>query len=122
MKASFFNQIPPFTRQRLRFAALAIFIAIVFGSTGFYFIEGFSLLDSIYLATETVTTVGYGDIAPKTVQGRIFSIFFMLMGGGTVLYALTSMVQGIIQSEFFSILNNRRKQKEMQKLNNHFIV
>ena len=117
-----FAQIPTFARRRLAFAAIAIAVAIAFGTTGFYLIEGFSLLDSIYLATETVTTVGYGDVSPKTVPGRIFAIFFMLIGGGTVLYALTSLVQGIIQSEFFSILNNRRKTKEMEKLNNHFIV
>lgn len=117
-----FAQIPTFARRRLAFAAIAIAVAIAFGTTGFYLIEGFSLLDSIYLATETVTTVGYGDVSPKTVPGRIFAIFFMLIGGGTVLYALTSLVQGIIQSEFFSILNIRRKTKEMEKLNNHFIV
>jgi len=58
----------------------------------------------------------------KLPNQAIFAIFFMLIGGGTVLYALTSLVQGIIQSEFFSILNNRRKTKEMEKLNNHFIV
>lgn len=122
MKVALFSQIPSIARKRLAFAAIAIFVAITFGATGFYFIEGFSLLDSIYLATETVTTVGYGDVSPKTTGGRIFAIFFMLLGGGTVLYALTSLVQGIIQSEFFSILNTRRKTKEMEKLNGHYIV
>ena len=122
MEVNFFNQIPSFARRRLAYAALAIFIAISFGATGFYLIEGFSLLDSVYLATETVTTVGYGDISPQTPAGRVFAIFFMLLGGGTVLYALTSLVQAIIQSEVFSILNSRWKLKEMQKLNNHFII
>jgi voltage-gated potassium channel len=35
---------------------------------------------------------------------------------------LTSLVQSIVQSEIFSILNIRRKTKEMEKLNNHYIV
>jgi voltage-gated potassium channel len=46
----------------------------------------------------------------------------MLIGGGTVLYALTSMVQSIVQSEVISIFGTRRKTKEMEKLKNHFIV
>ncbi len=80
------------------------------------------MLDSLYLATETVTTVGYGDLSPKSSGGRIFAIFFMLIGGGTVLYALSSMVQLIAQSEIISAASKRRKEKEMQKLKDHFIV
>jgi len=110
------------TRSRLSYALIAIFFAIAIGAVGFYFIEGFSLLDSIYLATETVTTVGYGDLSPKTTGGRVFAIFFMLIGGGTVLYALTSLVQTLFQAELMEMLDSRRKIKEMEKLHDHYIV
>jgi len=109
-------------RRRLLYASAAIVLAISFGATGFYFIEGFSVLDSIYLATETVTTVGYGDIAPKSPFGRIFAIVFMLVGGGTVLYSLTVLAQAVIQSEIVEAFGIQRKTREMDKLENHYIV
>ncbi len=108
--------------RRFGYAALAIISAITFGTVGFHLIEGHDWLDSLHLATQTVTTVGFGDVPIQTRGGRVFAIFFMLIGAGTVLYALTSLVQAIVQSEIFSSLNIRRKTKEMQKLNNHFIV
>lgn len=122
MKSYIFAQISRIIRPRLIYAFAAIFFAITLGAVGFHLIENYSLLDSFYLATETVTTVGYGDLSPKSSGGRIFAIFFMLIGGGTVLYALSSMVQIIAQSEVIAAATTRRKEKEMQKLKDHFIV
>ncbi len=110
------------TKRHLLYAISIIFLAIAVGATGFMLLEDLSLLDAVYFATETVTTVGYGDLSPKTPAGRLFTIFFMLAGVGSVLYALTAVAQAIVQAEIMTILGKRRKIKEMQKLNNHFIV
>lgn len=110
------------TRRRLGFATLAILLMISFGAFGFYFLENLSLLDSVYSATQTVTTVGYGDLVPRTRAGKIFAVFFMLSGVGTVLYALTVLAQAIIHSEIIETMDLRRKTREIDKLENHFIV
>jgi voltage-gated potassium channel len=117
-----FLTISKLTRRRLFNASLAILGMIGFGALGFHYFENLSFIESIYHATETVTTVGYGDLAPKTVEGRIFATFFMLLGAGTVLYALTVLAQSVIQSEIIEALDIRRKTKEMDKLKNHYII
>lgn len=110
------------TRRRLEYASLAILGTIIVGATGFYIFEDLSFVESFYIATQTVTTVGYGDLPPKSVQGRIFTIFFMLLGGGTVLYALTALAQAVIQAEIFEALGINQKKREMDKLRDHYIV
>jgi voltage-gated potassium channel len=101
---------------------LAVIVAIAVGTLGFSLIEGWSLLSSLYVATQTVTTVGYGDVAPQTSLGRAFATIFMLAGVGVVLYALTSTVQSIVQLELVATFGQRRRYRKMSKLKNHYIV
>lgn len=114
-----FSQI---IRRRLFLAASMIGIMITIGAIGFRFLEQLSWFDSFYLSTQTVTTVGYGDITPHTQIGQAFSIVLMLTGVGTVLYALTVLAQAVIQSDIFQTLGARRKLNEMENLSDHYIV
>ncbi len=107
---------------RIRHAIIAVVVAISLGTVAFHLIEGWSLLDSLYVTVQTVTTVGFGDVTPKNTHGRIFAIFFMLFGVGVVLYALTSTVQSIVQSELVAAFGQRRRSRKMSKLRNHFII
>lgn len=107
---------------RIRYAILAVAVATLLGSVAFHFIEGWSFVDSLYAAAQTVTTVGYGDLAPATVKGRLFATLFMFIGVGVVLYALTSTVQSIVQSELLATFDQRRRLRKVSKLRDHFII
>ncbi|MEP6920487.1 MAG: potassium channel protein [bacterium] len=109
-------------RFRIRYAILGVVLAITLGAVGFHLIEGWSILDSLYVATQTVTTVGFGDFAPTTRPGRIFATIFMLVGVSAVLYALTSTVQKIVQLELLETFDQKRRLRKMSKLRNHFII
>src|ERR1043165_1283575 len=106
-------------RARIRIVLMAVLAAIAVGTVAFHLLEGWSILDSLYVTAQTVTTVGFGDIAPRTTLGRVFATVFMMVGVGVVLYALTSTVQSIVHSELFARYGHSRK---MSKLRDHFII
>jgi len=110
------------TLFRIRNAIIALVIAIVFGTMGFRFIEGWSLADSFYVTVQTLTTVGYGDLPPHTMAGRGFAIMIMLIGVGGVALAATTIVQSIVQSELISTFGQRRQSKKMNKLHDHYVI
>jgi len=110
------------SRARIRLGLVAVGLAVVVGTVVFHLLEGWSIADSLYATAQTVTTVGFGDLAPRTFYGRLFASFFMLFGVGIVLYALTSTVQSIIQSEMLSTFGHLRRSMKMSKLRDHFII
>lgn len=106
-------------RVRVRVVLLAVFGAILLGTVMFHVLEGWSILDSLYVTAQTVTTVGFGDLTPRTPYGRAFAVVFMMVSVGIVLYALTSTVQTIVHSELFATYGHSRKMRQMR---DHFIV
>jgi voltage-gated potassium channel len=106
-------------RVRIRVVLLAVFGAILLGTIMFHVLEGWSILDSLYVTVQTVTTVGFGDLTPRTTFGRAFSVGFMMVSVGVVLYALTSTVQAIVHSELFESYGRSRR---MSKMHDHFII
>jgi voltage-gated potassium channel len=109
-------------RFQIRYALGTLAVAVMIGTLGFQLIEGWSVADSLYVTVQTVTTVGYGDLTPRTAAGRAFASVFMFLGFGTVAYILSSTVQWIVQSEMIAALGERRRKREMEKLRHHFII
>lgn len=71
--------------QREFQAAMAVALVVLSGGAVFYhFVEGFSWLDAFYFCTITLTTVGYGDFSPHTYAGKLFTIFYILIGIGII--------------------------------------
>ncbi|MGB8508802.1 MAG: potassium channel protein [Pyrinomonadaceae bacterium] len=115
-------KFPRRLRTRFVYSLLALACVIVLGTVGFKLIEGWTLLDSLYMTVMTVTTVGYGPPLPLSPAGRNFSIFFMVVGVGTAGYLLSTAVQSLVKSELIVAFGERRRHREMNKLKDHFII
>ena len=93
----------------------------VFGSIGIYFLEGEgdfnNLANAFWWTIVTITTVGYGDMSPVGLPGRIFAVVIMFSGMGII-----SIVTGSISSGFVAKKIREGKGLEDIKLENHIII
>ncbi|MBL7032360.1 MAG: ion transporter [Nitrospira sp.] len=96
------------SRRKITVFLFAVFtLVIIFGSC-MYLIEGeengfTSIPRSVYWAIVTMTTVGYGDISPKTPFGQMIASVIMIMG-----YGIIAVPTGIVTAE----LTSRKIQSE----------
>lgn len=107
---------------RLSFRKIAVFFLFVLImtialGTLMYMMEGnqpdtpfTDVPTSIYWAIVTMTTVGYGDIAPATLLGRCLSAVIMLLG-----YTIMAVPTGIVSAQFIHDKRHNSEKKEKEK-------
>jgi voltage-gated potassium channel len=105
--------------KHLRNAFIALLIIIIFGTSGYMFLEGWNLADSLYMVIITITTTGYEEVHPLTTTGEIFTLFLVIISFATVIYIGGIGIQILIESNIFK---RRRMQNKIDKLSDHYIV
>lgn len=98
---------------------IGLFVA---GTVGYMLIEGWNLSDALYMTAITLTTVGFGEVQPLTLTGRIFTIFLILSGAGSVAYGFSRLGEYFLTGDVAHRLRSRRMTRTIDKLQNHIIV
>lgn len=82
-------------KRNFRLLAASSLVLVVGGSIFIKYIEDLEWLDAVYFSLISLTTVGYGDITPKTSAGKIFIMFFVLVGMGLIATLANTMLRNI---------------------------
>lgn len=108
--------------KRIRWAIIFLLSVFVIGIGGYMVIEGWNFFDSLYMVVITLATVGFGETHPLTFHGRIFTIVLIVVWAGIGFYALSSIIQPIIEGEIRKVLGRKKLEKEIRNLKDHYIV
>ena len=96
------------SRHKIIVFLVTVLTSVIITGTLMYLIEGpqhgfDSIPKSIYWAIVTMTTVGYGDIAPQTALGQTLASFIMILG-----YGIIAVPTGIVSAEMVSQKNKEK--------------
>jgi len=101
---------------------LALHFIIVVGIIGYMTIEEYSFMDSLYMTTITVTTVGFREVRPLSDSGRLFTIFLLITSWITFAWAIARITQFVINGEIYKYFKTRRNMKAISHLTKHVIL
>ena len=91
----------PWSRGRSQpflFAFASATFVLFFGTFGYWFLEGWSFVDALYMTVITLTTVGFGEVHPLDHNGKLFTAFLIVAGVGIVDECLANAVMVVSQS------------------------
>ena len=107
-------------KLRLSFTLLAALLA--FGTSAYHLVEGMSIFDSFYMTIITVSTVGFSEIEPLTIWGRLITVLIIVWGVSIGTYTIGTLARFLIEGQLREILGRRKLDKQISELQNHFII
>jgi len=103
--------------------ALALLVVVItVGVLGYMFIEGYSLLDALYMVVITLATVGFKEVQPLSDPGKYFTILLIISSFGSFGYVITLSTRFLIDGGFRNYYKLKKVEKIIKRADNHVIV
>lgn len=81
------------TAKQFRFVAIAAIMTLLSGVVIYHHLEGWRWLDAFYFCVVSLTTVGYGDITPKTDAGKLFTTVYLIIGIAIIAWVINNLLK-----------------------------
>jgi len=116
------NPIYFLLRSRIYTAFLLLFLLLSFGVSGFVLLADYSFINAIYMTVITITTVGFGEVAPLNEEAKLFTVILILTSVVVVGYALSVITEYILSKNNLEELKQKKMQKTIDGFSNHIII
>jgi voltage-gated potassium channel len=97
-----------------RSLVILVFLTLLIGTIFYSYQEGWGLIDAFYFSVTTLTTVGFGDLAPTTPVGKLFTVAYILSGLGLI----AGFINAIAAESLSSRTRGRRNEGDQQDTGN----
>ena len=108
--------------RRFLLGILALVLLLVAGTAGYRWLEGMSIVDAMYMAVITLSTVGFTEVHPLSPAGRVFTMGLILGGAGLAAYTLSSVAEFALSGDWRAYVREQRRQRMLAQLSQHIIV
>jgi len=107
---------------RVRLPLFLLGLALLYGTAGYMVIEGYSVVDAVYMTVITLATIGYGEIEPLSAVGRVFTITLIAFGLAVVFDLLARFTTLLASGRLSRSIERRAMQRRIQDLSDHYVI
>jgi voltage-gated potassium channel len=107
---------------RSRLPVLVVMLAIVYGTAGYWLVEGKNLLAAFYETVLTLSTVGVGPGPPPGPGGKIFTVSLILFGVVALFTAISVGTEVVASGELGRWLRMNQVTRSIGRLSGHYVI
>ncbi len=108
--------------SRLRISLIFLVAIILAGTIGYTVFENMSVFDAFYMTVITISTVGFSEIKPLSLVGRILTVIIIVSGISVLTYTLGQVAKVFVEGELRKLMGRRKLEKQISALSNHYII
>ena len=108
--------------DKLNACLFLLLLVMSAGTIGYYLLEKWRWIDSLYMTVITISTVGFKEVSELSDPGRILTIILIFTGVGTLGVTISILFEHFFQHQFKLITEKRSMQKQIDSLKGHTIV
>lgn len=114
------SELAPFLR-RLAWVLVALVVLLIGGTMAYAAFENVGAWDGFLWSLDTIATEGARN-RPDSTAGEITWVLLIVLGVGTLLYALVTAVEVLVSGHLRTLLDDRREQRAIDALSDHVII
>ena len=108
--------------RKIYIALILLFTILLIGITGFVIIEGYTLVEALYMTVLAVSSVGFGEVKPLSDKGMIFTAILIIFSFSIFIYAVSSITMYVLDGEYKRYFKDLRVNRQVDKISNHTII
>lgn len=108
--------------SRIYYFVILLVLITSLGTIGYMLIEEWKFVDAFYMTIITVSTVGFGEVAILSVEGKLFTAFLIISSFGSFAYAITSVTTFVVGGQYKKHLREYKVSQQLKHMKDHVII
>jgi voltage-gated potassium channel len=108
--------------KRLIIPGILLLAIIAAGLLGYTLLEGWSLLEALYMLVITLSTVGFKEVHQLSPAGKMLTMLLIISGVGTAVYAVGTAGEIIVEGHLYGYRRKKRMERKIREMKDHYII
>lgn len=109
-------------RSKIYLALVLIATVLFIGVLGYRYLSDYTWLDAFYMTVITVTTVGFSEVRPLSMEAKFFTVLLIISSVFIFAFAISVVTEYVLSRNSLQLLKKKKLRNKINNLSNHVVI